>query len=1229
MDKTRIRPAETTSLLIKFTSYYFLITLASLGVSRLSGEMVNLWFANAFALVFLIFSSKKNSIALLGCVALAILIAHLALGDTLQHAFTVIPAHLLELAIAAYLIHRTNSAEKFSEDPENLIRFLFFAIFIPCLVGATVADGISIGMPSYSWWSWFAGIAIATLGSLPFAMLLMRMGWRALFQRIHFQQSLPWVAAIICINIFSLMRLPYPFIYVLAPLTIAAVIVNFEMMTMLVCLSTIVSGTTIAIGRFVSDHLADGTVWQIYLPFSLTIMSPLIMAVGMNQGRLRDEARRKAELALEQSTQDLRTIIDHTPAMIGYWDKDLKNRFGNRAYGEWFGVTQEQMHDRHIREIIGEERYAKNLPYIEAALRGESPVFERSITDRSGTSRHVLASYVPDIVEGETKGFYAFVNDITSLVNAQREQSVAQTQLQSVIDAASEFSIIATALDGTIKVFSAGAERMLGYRASEIVDKTTPLILHLSEEIAARKKELKLDMAISEFAVFTAKIAENQADVHEWTYRRKDGSCLPIRLVVTAMHDENGAVSGYLGIAKDISQQRMLQISLVKAKEQAEAASHAKSEFVANMSHEIRTPLNAVLGMAHLLANTSLSNEQRDYLGMIQVSGSSLLGIINDILDFSKIEAGRMDMVFEPFSLSDVLSAVANIMMVNAGEKDLELAVGVTPGVPPKLIGDALHLQQVLINLVSNAIKFTEYGEVSLLVECDGVSSDNWMNVRFIVNDTGIGIEKEQQEKVFSAFSQADSSTTRRFGGTGLGLAICKRLVALMKGTIQLQSKLGVGSKFEITLPMQVVSENLNRTDVWNKKIRLLVIDDNATSREYLCQTIRSLDWYVDNAATGADGIALVVSNHQNPYDLILIDWQMPDTDSCTIMQILRASAMSGKSQAHIVIMASTFGRGKLIGDRRVTLADTILVKPVMGENLLALMNQGGETIHKERERLMPFEQLQRKWHHRIKGIHILLVEDNQLNQVVARGMLMQAGAMVDVLDNGLKAVERMSAATHYDIILMDVQMPVMDGCTATKKIREELQLNIPILAMTAGVMESERELCTASGMNDFIGKPIDVEQMFTTIVRYLPVGKGSEPHIAAIQETAESNLEDQSNLIFNPEPVLQVGKDDAAYRKRMLDLIRQAVQQSPLLFIEARQAWQSGNIKEAEKILHGMRSSLGMLGAKQFSTATAAIERALQTEELDAALSLFDVAGRSLETTLQEARLWLEHQST
>ena len=795
----------------------------------------------------------------------------------------------------------------------------------------------------------------------------------------------------------------------------------------------------------------------------------------------------RSNAALERSHNELQTIIDHMPAMVGYWDRDLKNRFGNKAYLEWFGHPTESLRGQHLRDVLGNHRFSLNLPHIEAALQGKPQLFERVIVDTQGNKRITLVSYVPDIVHGKVLGFYAFVTDITPLRSAQESERNAQAQLRAIIDAASEFSIISTDLDGEIRVFSAGAERLLGYRAEEVVGQHALTLFHLPEELAQRRRELSTlrGRCIEGISVLAELPLEGNAETREWTYVRKDGSHVAVVLVVTAIRNASGEPTALLGIAHDISSQKQLQASLVAAKEQAEGASHAKTHFLANMSHEIRTPMNAVLGMTHLLQTTTLSPEQRQYVDMIRTSGESLLVILNDVLDFSKIEAGKMELAPCAFDLADVLSAVATIMSVNAGEKDLELAIGVEPGVPHGLVGDALRIQQILINLVGNAIKFTERGEVSLLIELVEAAGDQ-ITLRARVRDTGIGMSEEQLGRLFCAFSQADGSTTRRFGGTGLGLAICKSIVDLMGGNIWARSSEGQGSEFCVTLPLQLAT---GADDVHHQRQRqqrtnlhLLVVDDNVTSRDYLSTTILTWGWQVDTASSGLEALEKIsnLRAQGGHYDAVITDWQMTELDGVATMQAIHRQFP--QPRVPVLIMASVFGCGKLLEIKAVDQADALLIKPVTGSSLFDALH---EIFPQRFDHPLSTKHVQSTYR-RIDGIRLLLVEDNRLNQIVAKGMLEQAGADVVTVSNGLLAVQTLrEQPDRFDLILMDVQMPVMDGYVASRTIRDELKLAVPIIAMTAGVMESEQAQCSDAGMIDFIGKPINAEQMLATIARH------------------------------------------------------------------------------------------------------------------------------------------------
>ncbi|MEV4777791.1 hybrid sensor histidine kinase/response regulator [Burkholderia sp. LMU1-1-1.1] len=523
---------------------------------------------------------------------------------------------------------------------------------------------------------------------------------------------------------------------------------------------------------------------------------------------------------------------------------------------------------------------------------------------------------------------------------------------------------------------------------------------------------------------------------------------------------------------ENLIEQRTLQLQ--SAVKQAQTANAAKDVFVANMSHELRTPMNAVLGMAHLLGTTGLSPEQARYLEMIRASGQSLLGILNDILDFSKMQAGKVEMHPVRFNLDEVLHALAAIMSVSAGDKDLELCIGVEPDVPRALVGDALRLQQVLVNLAGNAIKFTERGEVSVLVELVAPLPPT---LGFIVRDTGIGMNEEQLARLFSPFTQGDLSTTRRFGGTGLGLTISKGLVELLGGDIEARSTPGVGSEFRFTLPMMAGDETpASALRAAAAGLRLLVVDDNHTSRSFICKTIEARNWGCDSVASGPEALERLRGGAV--YDVVLVDWHMPGMDGVETIKAIQSQMAD--SSVPVICMVSAYGRGKVIEEMAEVSTSAYLTKPVTSSNLFDAV----QTALSQREsgaagtaEASPSPEL--------AGVRLLLVEDNPINQNVAKGILEQAGAVVALAENGALAVELLRGE-RFDLVLMDVQMPVMDGFTATRLIREELHLQMPVIAMTAGVMESEREQCIAAGMDDFIAKPIDVEQMFSTIKRWL-----------------------------------------------------------------------------------------------------------------------------------------------
>jgi signal transduction histidine kinase/CheY-like chemotaxis protein/HPt (histidine-containing phosphotransfer) domain-containing protein len=523
----------------------------------------------------------------------------------------------------------------------------------------------------------------------------------------------------------------------------------------------------------------------------------------------------------------------------------------------------------------------------------------------------------------------------------------------------------------------------------------------------------------------------------------------------------------------------------VHATEAAQEASRSKSQFLANMSHEIRTPMNAILGMLALLKKTELTARQADYTSKTEGAARSLLGLLNDILDFSKVEAGKMALDPHPFRPDQLLHDLAVILSANTAGKPIEVLFDVDPGLPAVLIGDAMRLQQVLINLGGNAIKFTAQGEVvvSLAVVHRGAET---VELEIAVRDSGIGIAPENQQHIFSGFSQAEASTTRRFGGTGLGLAICKRLVGLMGSDLQLDSEVGRGSRFHFRIELAIAdaaaSADLAALPLRQPvSLRVLVVDDNPNARDLMGRMAQSLGWQVTLADGGAAALACL-QRHDAAYDAIFLDWQMPGLDGWDTCAQIRQGNPSGARP--LIIMVTAHGREMLShrSEEEQARVDGFLVKPVTASMLYDAVVDARADPHApapSRGGASPAAQ-------RLAGMRLLVVEDNANNQQVARELLEDEGAEVQIADNGQLGVEAVAAADPpFDVVLMDLQMPVMDGYTATTRIRQDLQqLTLPIVAMTANAMASDREACLAAGMNEHVGKPFDLEHLVAVLRR-------------------------------------------------------------------------------------------------------------------------------------------------
>jgi two-component system, sensor histidine kinase and response regulator len=755
----------------------------------------------------------------------------------------------------------------------------------------------------------------------------------------------------------------------------------------------------------------------------------------------------------------------------------------------------------------------------------------------------------------------------------------SQQILESALDA-----FISADAKGRIIDWNAQAEVTFGWPRAEACGRS------LSELVAPENYRAGQETALAELLAPGKAGALNKRV--EITAQHRDGHEFPVE--VTACVIQRGSTHMITAFVRDITQRKQSEKALRDAKEAAESASEAKSTFLATMSHEIRTPMNGIIGMTELVLDTELDAEQRNYLNVAKLSADSLLSLINDILDYSKIEAGKLEIDAIDFNLTSCLGETLKTLSLRAHEKGLELAFEVDPDVQDALVGDPGRLRQIIVNLVGNAIKFTEYGEVVLRVKIIQRSLD-FVELQFTVADTGIGIAPEKQKTIFEAFTQADGSMTRKYGGTGLGLTISSRLLEMMGGRIWVESELGKGSRFHFTMPLRTQKQPARTVVPRNPEtlrgMRVLIVDDNATNRQILVKILQN--WHMNPVAveSGAKATTVLKEGHGigRVYPLILLDAQMPEMDGFMLAEAIRRNPAWGAST--VMMLSSAGQRGDAMRCREIGVA-AYLTKPVQQSELLdAIVTALGTRARNEASpALVTRHSLRESRHH----MHILVVEDNAVNQLVARRLLEKFGHQVTVAADGKKALEAIEQK-NFDLVFMDIQMPEMNGLQATQAIREaEMTVgrHLPIFAMTAHAMKGDEEKCLAAGMDGYLAKPIRTEALLEVLDQ---VGK----RVAAAETGGEAPASDSAKGVIDLDAAMERLEGDRELFEELTALFRA---ECPKMIDVVRHAAASGDTANLEHEAHALKGSAANLGATGVSSAAYELEKAARSGDVSRA---------------------------
>jgi len=987
-------------------------------------------------------------------------------------------------------------------------------------------------------------------------------------------------------------------------------------------------GKVIGVGRDIDGVCKDGSI----VPFHLSVGETKHLNQKIFIGVLHDQTEFKRMLNRLQEKEDwYRSTFDNASVGIAKIAPDGQFIEINNRLCEIYQYSKEQFLNQHFNNLIPPNDENNLITSFNLLLSGDDFFNFNDVPnlrkDGSTASVNVTIS-VHRQEHSQTKYVSFMVEDISAqkqaladlqlrqkalkrsqkkamdlMMETNNEKLRAEHALQELAESEQErtklalaveqspASVVITDTQGIIEYVNPIFLKKTGYSLDEIIGKNNQI---LSSGHTPAKDYRALWKAITKGNKWTG----------EFHNRKKNGNLFWESTSIGPLRNSQGEITHYIAVKEDITERKKTELERAKertrlkiAREEADAANKAKSEFLATMSHEIRTPMNSIIGMSHLALQTELNKQQRNYLEKVSISSENLLTIINDILDFSKIEAGQLSLESIEFEFHEVLNNLANLTSLKADEKELEYIFSVAPTMPEILIGDPLRLGQVLLNLVSNAIKFTGKGEVVVSSEVLSLN-DTQVKAQFSVRDTGIGISPESQNKLFKAFSQADASTTRQYGGTGLGLSITQQLIKMMGGEIWFESEENVGSTFHFTLTFayrqNLKNTNQHASNELLKDLQALVIDDNKSTQTILTEMLLNLGFIVDTAISGAEALEAVDASYERdePYQVILVDWKMPKMDGVETIKTIN-KRYGESAEKIVIIMVTAYNTEKLSQQFKQESISALLTKPVNPSTLLnTLMAALGPK--RTKQSLSNPNLFEQRAMQQLSGAHILLVEDNEFNQELATDLLTRAKIKVTVANNGLVALDILQQQ-KFDGVLMDVQMPVMDGLTATREIRKLTQYqNLPVIALTANVMLADKQLTLDSGMNDCIGKPIDISNFYTTLAKWISPAPSSQLLLANHTPTFEAYIFPEIAGIDTSKGLQRFNHDHAVYRKLLLKFV-----QNQTNFIERfHQSLQQEHHEEAARMIHTLKGLAGTISADIIYKITSSLESLLSKGE-------------------------------